>query len=47
MKSCNSKIKTHFRDKETPQESFHHICLSMILIGSVLKKMINIVHKCF
>ena len=47
MKSCNSKIKTHFHDKETHQESFHYVCLSMILIGSVLKKMINIVHRCF
>ena len=31
-------IKTDFHDNETPEEGFNYICLSMILIDSVLEK---------
>ena len=37
-KMIYSDIKTDFDDKETPEEGFHYICLSMIFIDSILKK---------
>lgn len=47
MNSYNSGIKTNFHDKQIQGEGFHYNCLSMILIGSVLIKKINIIHKSF
>ena len=47
VNSYNSGIKTNFHDKQIQGEGFHYNCLSMILIGSVLIKKINIIHKSF
>lgn len=46
MKSYNGTMKTKFHDKKIP-ESFHYICLLVISMDSLLKKMIKIIHKCF
>ena len=38
LNSYNGETRTNFHDEKIPEEGFHYVCLSMILIHSVFKK---------
>ena len=39
------KINTHFQGKKIPKENASYKCLSLIMLGSVIRATKNIIHK--
>ena len=47
IKSYNGKVNTNFHNNKIPNEGSQFICLSVILINSVFKKVKIFIFKCF
>ena len=47
IKSCNGKINTNFQNNKIPKEGSQFICLSVILVDSIFRKVKIIILTCF
>ena len=47
IKSYKGKVNTNFHDDKVPKNGSHYICLSVILINFVFKRMKTSILKCF
>ena len=47
IKSYDGKINTHFCDNKVPEEGSQYICLPIVLVDSVYRKLKDIIHSCF